>query len=109
MTMTTPAKTLSDDQIAAVFEDMHEGLRKLPTNANLNDRAKFCIGVCIANGIDTKRHIIGTVRKVGFKTGHVGAMIDSSTGKDPERYLWSLGKDGLYRNLDVSSTIPDLS
>lgn len=108
MTLNSSRTEFTPDEIDALFEELREWLRRLPTGANLNDQVKLCIGICIANGIDSKRHIVGTVKKLGFNNFHIGAIIDNSTGNNPERHLWSLGEDGRYRNLDVPSTVPDM-
>lgn len=108
MTQNNTQRTFSDEQITVIFEDLRDALRCLPTNANINDRVRLCIGMCIENGIDTKPWIIGMVKRLGFDNRHIGGNIDDCTGIYPGRHLWSLGKDGRYRNLDIPSTLPDM-
>lgn len=108
MSQNNTQRTFTDEEIAAIFDDLREALSCLPKNANVNDRVRLSIGICIENGIDTKPWIIGSVRKLGFEARHIAGNIDDCTGIYPGRHLWSLGSDGRYSNLDISSTLPDM-
>lgn len=109
MTAKNASRTLTDAQIVQVYDDLHKALDDLPLTANLNDKARLAIGICIENGIDTMNHIVSTLRQLAFDNRHAGAILTSSTGTDPDRYFWSRDKDGRYRNLDKPSTMPRMA
>lgn len=108
MKIDTPATPKTDEELAAIFNDIREALRRFPANANRNDRARLCIGICIANGIDTMRPIIGMLMKLGFGNRHAGAILMGSTGTDPVLHFWTRDEQGRYSNLDKPSSLPQM-
>ena len=51
---------------------------------------------CIEEGVDTKPHIIGALRRLGFGPPHVGALLDREAGANPKLYRWHKSREGRY-------------
>lgn len=109
MTTETLLRPKTSEEMAEIFEDIRQALRGLPKNANIHDRARLSIGICIENGIVTTGAIIGVLMKLDFSNRHAAAILTGSTGTDPVRHFWTRDENGQYRNLDKPSLLPEVS
>jgi hypothetical protein len=93
---------------ASASPELLQSLRQLiascGSKANKHDVAIVCIQACIADGVDTKPFIIGTLMRVGFKSGHVALLLDDCAGIFPESHHWRLDAAGRYHLHDVAAT-----
>ena len=89
-TVPTPAPS------AGLIDRLHQLIIDSGPAANKHDLAIISIEVCIAEGVDTKPHIIGVLRSVGFKPGHVARILDDCARSLPGGNHWHLDKDGRY-------------
>ena len=76
----------------AFFERVQSLIDQCGTNKN--DRAILAISACILEGIDTKLHILGILKRLDFDTGHIVIMLAGRSYDVP----WVLDKaTGRYR------------
>lgn len=80
---------------------LFERLRQLVADngPNKNDQAIVAISVCIGERVNTIKAICEVMARLGFKTGHVAAILKSSAGSDPARHHWSRDEAGHYHLL----------
>jgi uncharacterized protein YhbP (UPF0306 family) len=64
--------------------------------ATRHDQALVAIEACIAEGVNTKPHIIGVLRGVGFKAGHVASVLDPKRGPFANAAHWRIDGEGRY-------------
>jgi hypothetical protein len=79
--------------------DLADRIRELAAAcapSNRNDQALVAITMCIAEGIDTRDHIVASLLKAGFRAGHAAAILDDCEGAFAESHHWRLGADGRY-------------
>ena len=81
------------DPSATLFDELQELLKASGTNKN--EQAVNLISACIGEGIDTQPQIIAVLQHL-LKRGHVGSILNKSTGPNPQRHKWHLHEDGRY-------------
>ena len=64
--------------------------------SNKNHAMIVLTDACISEGWTTRRQIVGALRVLGFKNGHVNRILNTSTGASPERYRWNVDEEGHY-------------
>lgn len=68
---------------------------------NKNDQRIAAISACILEGIDTHRHILATLKRLGVKTSHASVLLDGGNKKMRHDVPWLLDKStGRYRLID---------
>jgi hypothetical protein len=79
-----------------LIDQIRELVAACGPTANRNDQAIVAIALCIAEGVDTRNHIVKSLTRAGFHRGHAGATLDGNCGRRPESGHWRLGADGRY-------------
>lgn len=80
----------------AIFERLRDMKSRLRRGCNKNDRCIALITVCIGEGFDKRRRIVGALTHLGFDRAHVILMLKEGQGPSPIQHRWMLGDDGRY-------------
>ncbi len=67
---------------------------------NKHDQAIALITACILEGWNTAGQIVGALKAIGMKPGHIWIMLDNGTGASPGRHYWRRDEDGRYSQHD---------
>jgi hypothetical protein len=90
--------TFSDDELDALYDRLGQLIEQCGNNKN--DRAVAAIGACILEGIDTKPHILGVLKR-HFTTSHLSIMLDGGNKSMRHDIPWRLDKaTGRYILID---------
>lgn len=100
-----PAPILPSSQASTSEEaiELFNQLRSVLRACGATDRnhsAIALIHVCIAEGLDTRKRIVGALRHLGFDYRHVVKVLELGAGTDPLRHRWSIDKDGTYQSIE---------
>lgn len=91
----TSTDTLPPREVAAMFRRLEDLLWHCQQGgSNRHDQAIVLVAACVAEGIVTGPHIIGTVASMGFKPRHVGKLLNDNIGN-----LWQRDGDRFYTTL----------
>jgi hypothetical protein len=71
-----------------------------PPGVDRHSKALVAIKACIAAGVDTKRHLIGVLKHVGFKPGHIANVLDPKKGPFSNSDHWWVDASCRYHLLE---------
>ena len=78
-----------------LLDELTEALDTLQADVTLHQRAFVGIMICLDNFVDTKRHIISVLQKVGFNPRHIAMVLDPRKGPFKSEY-WLVDAAGRY-------------
>ena len=94
---TAPADTAANEvSDTALFERLRDFARKCDVGKNDNETVIALIHVCIAEGLDTRRRMVGALTRLGFKHSHVAIMLE----KGCRSKMWRLDSGDRYSVID---------
>ena len=94
---TAPADVAErEDSDAALFELLRDFARKCGVGKNDNETVIALIHVCIAEGLDTRRRMVGALTRLGFKHSHVAIMLANGCRSK----MWRLDSGDRYSVID---------
>ena len=85
---------MTNDEINEFFRNLRELRRTCRRTMSSDDRLAVLIAACIDFGFNTKRQVIGVLRRLDFKDNHIIRVLGVYAGTQ-----WRQAEDGSYISL----------
>lgn len=85
------------EEVNAAFDRLREMMDGCSASSR-NLAAQLLISACILEGFDTRRRIVGAMRRLGFDYRHVVIILKAGTGSHTNDW-WQVDAEGRYHNL----------
>lgn len=79
----------------ALYQGLRDLIARCGPNATKHEHAIVSISACLLHGINTKSQLIGVLRHIGLKPGHIAQTLKRGTGPSPTAHHWQC-IDGVY-------------
>lgn len=89
--------SMANPETPAMFRNLRQLIAELVSRTNnQHDQATILITACIEEGMDEGKRIVGALKTLGFDPRHVGIILKTGTGDNPNRHLWRRDGTGKY-------------